>query len=299
MTFGKVRADAREYTIELANGLRMTFAPGPDTGQWVDELARVMQLQPSRGLWTNKTVFVRTYSRCCFGLGSPGHEIGSDIQTLPYVRVMAGSVRGETICEIGPPCDEATEYRRMQFALSPLFAAVHGQEGFVIHGALVAREGRGAIITAPCGTGKSTSCRRLPPDWEVLSDDSAIIVPVDGGFAAHPLPTWSDYILHRRRPTWCVEQHVPLSAIFFLQRSDTDGVEPIGAGPTALLLRRSVSYVCMADVPDGHGCARVERELALFERSCVLARRVPGFLLNARLDGSFWEHLAKTIEGPT
>jgi hypothetical protein len=63
--------------------------------------------------------------------------------------------------------------------------------GTAIHAGFAARDGRGLLFLAPPSGGKSTTLAAAPDNWEVLSDDAALVWPAQGGWVASPLPSWT------------------------------------------------------------------------------------------------------------
>ena len=59
----------------------------------------------------------------------------------------------------------------------------------LLHSAVVARNGRAAVLPAPSGSGKSTFCAYLTlAGWRLLSDEFAILRPDDGRILGNPRP---------------------------------------------------------------------------------------------------------------
>ena len=168
--------------------------------------------------------------------------------------------------------------------------------GILLHAALAERDGRGALLIAPGGTGKTTASERLPPPWNSLCDDTALVVRDAGGiFHAHPWPTWSRFAAGGPGGSWNVRRAVPLAGLFVLSRAPEDGVERIGAGQTVSLLLESARQ---AGLPMTRGMARDEiRRLHLerFNNLCALANAVPGHILRISLTGPFWREIDRAL----
>ena len=114
-------------------------------------------------------------------------------------------------------------------------------------------------------------------------------------YLAQPFPTWSDYLLRRSEPTWNVQRHVPLSAIFFLEQAEDNEVLPVGEGQTAIFVNQCATDIC------GPGWAYLDREEVrtlrkkLFDNACQLAKSIPVFTLRVSRDGRFWEEMEKVL----
>ncbi len=109
----------------------------------------------------------------------------------------------------------------MWSSLAPIYLREQLFGGMPFHAGLVERDYMGFLISAPSGTGKSTSCRRIPPPWKPLCDDEVFIVKDSKGtYKVHPFPTWSEFFNGRKRHHLeRFKRAVPLSAIFFLEQS--------------------------------------------------------------------------------
>jgi len=173
--------------------------------------------------------------------------------------------------------------------------------GVLLHSALAARPdlsglkdltGRGVLLTAHSGVGKSTASKRLPAPWVSLCDDTTLIVRDDAGaYWAHPMPTWSHIFHEEKIRDWDTQPAAPLRAIFLLRQSEQDRATPLSAAHAlGFLLER-------AQEPMQYWRENFSlRELGAFNRQifdnlCDLVRAVPCFLLDARLDGAFWKEM--------
>ena len=66
--------------------------------------------------------------------------------------------------------------------------------GGLIHAGLASHKNSGYLFTAPPSGGKSTTLRTAPIDWQILSDDAALVWPADHHWLASPLPSWGDQL---------------------------------------------------------------------------------------------------------
>jgi hypothetical protein len=171
----------------------------------------------------------------------------------------------------------------------------HG--GFLLHGALIEREGCGVILAGPGGVGKTTASRRLPSPWRSLSDDTTLVVrKVDGSYWAHPWPTWSNFMAGGPGGIWDVEHAVSLKAVFFIEQAQHDDIEPIGVGHSVPLIVELAEQVSWSmEHGEGEDVARTLR-LQRFENICTLAKGVPSYHLRLSLDGAFWEEIERVIQ---
>jgi SynChlorMet cassette protein ScmC len=184
----------------------------------------------------------------------------------------------------------------MRYALYPILDGAVCDGGLPLHAALVEREGVGILIAAASGVGKSTCCRRLPAPWNVLSDDMSLVVPAaDGIWQAHPLPTWS--AIKAGEVTWpCrINTGIPVEAIFFLIRSETDGVDKLGRGVSAIGIKDN-SSICFHYL-DRYFHEAHHRPLRkkIFDNAVLLTARLLVYALRASLHGRFWEKIEEVL----
>jgi SynChlorMet cassette protein ScmC len=184
----------------------------------------------------------------------------------------------------------------MRYALYPILDGAVRDGGLPLHGALIECDGRGVLIAAASGVGKSTCCRRLPFPWRVLADDMCLVVrAAGGGWRAHPLPTWS--AIKAGVASWpCrINESVPVAALLFLLRSETDGAELLGRGVSALGIADGAA-VCFSYL-DRHFRSEAHRPLrtTIFENAAALAGTLPAFTLHASLTGRFWEKIEDVL----
>lgn len=171
----------------------------------------------------------------------------------------------------------------------------HG--GVLLHGALAEWEGRGVLLAAPGGTGKTTASNRLPPPWRSLSDDMTLVLcDAQGQWWAHPWPTWSRFLPGGSGGAWDVQYAVPLHAIFYLAQAPEERVEPIGAGQATAMLVQSAEQAAYFSLTRG---LSVEESRALRQQSfnllCNLAQAMPTFVLHLSLTGAFWVEIERAL----
>jgi SynChlorMet cassette protein ScmC len=90
-----------------------------------------------------------------------------------------------------------------------------------------------------------------------------------------------------------VERHVPLTAVFFLEQSDSDEVIPLGQAQAAVRVFQSAMQVW-----EWFNLKREQKEALrrrCFENACELAKAIPAFLLRVSLKGQFWQEMEKVL----
>jgi SynChlorMet cassette protein ScmC len=205
---------------------------------------------------------------------------------------------GSVVCALSPCAGWGGPYANL-LRLSLIMARESQfRGGALIHGALVEKDGRGMILAAPGGTGKTTASRRFPAPWSSLSDDTALVVRDPRGcYWAHAWPTWSRFLDEGPGGAWDVQSAVRLAGLFFLARAAGDRTEPIGPGQAVSLLGESVGQASAFMEP---GLSRDElRDLRLerFNSLCAMTRVIPAYWLHISLTGAFWREIERAFEG--
>ncbi len=276
---------SRAYHLSLRDGSRWCFSADRRNTSVLDRLASIMRLRRGSLDGGSRLIFCSKDARQETGFTGSGRAY------TPFrFREIVG--KEDIFCEAGGDRDPEIQYLHMRYGLFPIFRKSVHKGGLVIHGALVALEGRGALLIGPGGSGKSTCCRRLPRPWHPFCDDEALVVlGKDGKYRVHPFPTWSDYFWKRTQRTWDVRSSAPLSGFFFLEKGPKDAVEPLGPGKTAVLLNASANQVFktyLEMIPPKDRRALRQR---CFQNACKMAHQRPAFRLYVSPDGRFWEKM--------
>ncbi|HGE69725.1 TPA: SynChlorMet cassette protein ScmC [Candidatus Poribacteria bacterium] len=164
------------------------------------------------------------------------------------------------------------------------------------HSGLAEYNGKGVLFVAPGGTGKSTTCRRLPSPWKALCDDENLIMPdKDNKFRVHPFPTWSDYFWDRANNKWDIHQSVPLSAIFFLERADNDEVVQLPKDKSSIYMTGTAYQVLAKAIIRMSKDEQSEIMRQVFNNAFDILNSVPVYKLNISLTGRFWEKIEQVL----
>lgn len=297
--------DQGGYGMRLANGQEWHIMAIDGLRPWVARLASIMQLNVYQDHRCPKMIFVReSPERAQYGdpVGRLGKNIGEELARRGWkvhgynmFRVWSHCDVADVICEIGRG-DQNLENVIIRQSVYPIYQRAQESGGLPFHAALVIRDGVGVLLAARKKTGKSTCCLRLPPSWLALCDEETLVVQNDQGrYMAHPFPTWSDHLRQRSERTWDVQQHVPLSALFFLEKAEADNIVPIGQGEAAVYINYSAMQVLIRN-----WCYLAQEEvrhskIKLFGNACELARAVPAYRLGVSLKGRFWEEMEKVL----
>ncbi len=288
------------YALALADGTRCRFTATPEAAPWLADLAAIMRLAPAE-----PEPSAADDSACCRLAFSAGTAVppadGRDWHEIldGHPLTLWSDAPGRNFhCALDPIflAHPDMRYLYMACAIIPLLLRAVRQGGLPIHGALATHHGQGVIIAARGATGKSTCMRRLPRDrgWRPLGDDLALLLPgPDGRILAHPLPTWSDPMIRRIHNTWPVATAVPVVALCFLEQAPVDAAPPLPAIEATLRLFAAAKEGWpMGTIPP---CVQ-ERYPDMLAHAGRFARHLPGFHLQATLDGAFWEPLEAHLQ---
>ena len=198
---------------------------------------------------------------------------------------------------IGKRGSEYSEILKMQLSFSPVIIETERSGGLLLHAALASFGGKGVLCLAPGGGGKSTCASRLPAQWDVLGDDLTLAVyDINKGFLSHPLPTWSRLLSERKMPQGRIMKCAPLSAAFFVQKSDMDWVLPMGQAETAFAFTQAaLQALGRSGVEPSFEVKRTWKQV-IFGNACKLASQIPAYRLQASLTGRFWEKIEAVLE---
>jgi SynChlorMet cassette protein ScmC len=187
-------------------------------------------------------------------------------------------------------CNTSLTSRPFQMPLDLIFHDIIQRGGGIVHGGLVTYKSHGVLLTAPPGGGKTTAFSTAPANWQLESDDAALVWPDDNGdFLISPLPTWS--VLLGVKPQlerivlWRVNSFCFLRMVVFLEKSDA----------ISLTLRRpldaiSTLYQSFSEYPTVLMNRRFYR-VAIFRAAAALARTVPAWSLQLPRKYNFWSLL--------
>lgn len=278
----------RGYCLELADGYGWNIVPSEETVSWAGQFARMMQLKECLDERYPKLFIARKYD-----LKSSNASI---VRRSRFVLFHLHDRGRDITCNIGELEDHQKEFMKMWEILLPVYEDVNQKCGMVVHSALVEKNGKGVLLAAKGGVGKSTCSKRIPPPWRALCDDESLIRrDPKKGYMVHPFPTWSEYIRKRSSPVWNVREAVPLSGIFFLQQAEKDEAVPIGQGEAALKMCELTSQICR-----GYRILQEQEEkrtgnIKMLDNAAEIVRTVPSYKLKVSLDGYFWEEIEKAL----
>ncbi len=288
----RLQAQGAQYELLLADGSRWGIVAGDEeAAAIVSQLGKAMRLSPV----AEASGPSGHGDRCRLLVSVDAHTSVADC----YVP-LAAKKGGVVLCVLSPSDHWGGPFVNL-VRLSLVFAReAQARGGVLLHGALAELGSSGVILVAPGGTGKTTASNRLPAPWRSLCDDTTLVVrDRQGGFRAHPWPTWSRFLAGGPGGSWDVQSTVPVKGIFVLAQAVEDRVERVGAGQAVSLLGECVEQASWFMAP---GLSKGELDalhLERFNNLCVLARMIPTHMLHISLTGAFWEKIEQALQwGP-
>ena len=298
----------RSYSLRLGNNAEWCFIPTIHTFQWVETLASIMELETYNGQNHRKIVFVRDelkregiqeeVIKKYFPDVQESSSNGSlwRFRNIQGIKFLSSLDLSRTLCDIGLEQNAAKEIRKMRYSLQPIYAQIQGEGGLPFHGALIEKEGKGVILSAPSGTGKSTCCERLPESWIIHSDDESLMINQGGiAYRIHPLPSWKERMFGLSERTWTTHCHVPLAAFFFIEQSEKDEVIQLKPAVAAVMINASSSSRWYNPAPDQEVHEKRGFQNQFFDNVCNVSRVIPSFKLGVTLHGHFWNNIEKVL----
>jgi SynChlorMet cassette protein ScmC len=283
----------KTYKLSLSDNITWSFKATETISPWLEKFADIMQLdETDEETFDRNLLFLALKHDNSLSAISKVGNWNHYKQGVVY-KIWSHDNHPENFIELNLDYINHPEIKfvNMWSSLKPLYRYyVVKNEGGPIHAALAEFNGKGILIAAQGGTGKSTCSIRLPSYWKPLSDDMALIVKDnENNYRAHPMPTWSDHLWKRRKSKFNASYSVPLKAVFFLEQSDKDDIIPINSTTGAQRIFESCKQVW-----DSYW-KKVSREEEkhmvnkVFNNAFDLAVKTPCYKLKATLNGKFWE----------
>ena len=285
-------ARGSRYELMLADGGRWVVAAGNEAADTiVSQLGSAMQLRQTTG----PAAPSGSGNACRLLVRVEAQKLVGDC----YVPLASGN-GGTVVCSLRPCAQWGGPFVNLvRLALVPAREA-QTRGGLLIHGALAEKDGRGVILAAPGGTGKSTASQRFPAPWRSLCDDTTLVVrDSQGRYWAHPWPTWSRFQNGGPGGSWDVQRAVPLAALFVLAQAEECRAERVGSGQAVSLLVEGVKQASQF-MPLGLFKEEVRAlHLEGFNNLCALVRAIPAYVLHLNRTGAFWREIERALEART
>lgn len=279
-----------QYHLEI-NDSRWGLSAAEEAKAWLKKFTSVMNLKKNDDKTDKQIKFVRNDP-----LSHLKNTNGVKQYRLRDLSFIESTDSSLILCDIGLKAAYEDEITKMWLALFPIYHNIQKQGGYPFHGALIRRKDFGFLMMAPSRTGKSTCCRRMPDDWQVLSDDDTVAYQTaNGQVFAHPFPTWSEHRNIQCNLIWDVQKSYSLNAFFFLERSEKDEIIPVGPGLSSMLINNSISDILYFYSPNFEIPEYKEYKKISMLNACKMAKILPSFILRASLNGDFYEKIDEAI----
>jgi SynChlorMet cassette radical SAM/SPASM protein ScmE len=287
------------YRLKLNHGVVWKLRTGSAALRpWVRRLSSIMELGASPSVNGDKEIlFVQdNYESTEHTVKRGIPENGWKCHDLQAVTIWQNHDATDVICRVKSFSSPEMEITAMWNALYPIYLEEIGSGGMPFHAALLECGGRAVLLAAPSGTGKSTSCNRLPAHWNsVCDDETLVVVNHEGDFMAHPFPTWSSYLEKGIQRTWNVKNSYPVFGVFLMEQSDHDEAIPLGEGKTVLCMTHASAQIIRKYWRNSDKSYQRTFRNSLFNNACNMAQRVPAFTLHVNRHGRFWEEIERVL----
>ncbi len=288
------------YLLRLSDNSDWQFTSTTDTAEWewLNFFASTLGLPvlENDGSAVENGILIcseKRKSECLLEMGASHWGVNARVNEFQLGPLAVYSTPGSNHLMHVVPNDESHKdwLMSMWYGLYPLYPQLLRMGHLPLHAGLATWRGQGILFAAPGGTGKSTTMRRLPMDWDVHCDDESWLVNADAGLFSHPLPTWSDLVLRGERKSWNSPHASPAKAIVFLRQAESVKINRLSPAECATLLKQATEQIlrrawAVLPPPDLNKVrARV------FELADERSRSLHGYLLDLNLTDPFWTTL--------
>jgi hypothetical protein len=164
------------------------------------------------------------------------------------------------------------------YAIDSVLRIVHSillasRGGFLLHAASAIRGGHAFVFAGVSGAGKTTISRLAPSDATLLTDEISYVRYQDGRFEACGTPFAGELARVGENSS------APVKALFFLEQSPENRIEPVNPADAVRLLLRNVLFFA----------EDAELVRLLFVSACKFAQEVPVRRLCFVPDQRVWE----------
>ena len=311
------------YSLQLANGKKWLIVGNKDTKYGLAQYAHVMELKASV-LYEGLPKIIFTESDGETDSNIPISNLDASIkQYLPIegwkiVDILKGNhfiidswnregikplkhwfhhSTPDVIYDFGLGNKGKIAVSEIRQVLFTIYDSVLSSQGLPIHAGLIELNGKGILLAASGGTGKSTCCDRILPPWRAICDDEVVVVYDEKSkqYLVHAFPTWSKFLLKPFDKTWNVQQSFPLHAILFLKQAKVDKVISIGKGQASLLIAQSAKEVYDRNWKNLEHKEKIILWKDIFDNACKLSKAVQSYHLHVSLTGQFWKEIEKVL----
>ncbi len=277
------------FRLELSNGQNWNITAEEPVSSWAQRLAGILQLPEGEMKGCPRLIFRKRGPRAQI---APLENWAS--LHLEEIIIRSHPDTAEVVCEVQ---SDNPDVMGIWESVFPIYSRAQDSGGLPVHAGLIEKNGVGVLLGGISDSGKSTCCRRLPPPWKALCDEEVLVLldPEQECYRAHPFPTWSLFKKATDPLSWDVRKPVPVKAIFFIEKFETDSVRALGRGSTAMRIFSLADEKCHLDWERIGRQERMSRREKLFENACRMAERVPGYILRVSRSGRFWVKMDEVL----
>lgn len=289
-----------KYQIELKDGSKWTLEAAIQAREWIERLAAILGLVNHVDDRKTMQILVTCASNNPDSAAKWPFDITQKNSSIRQENITVEQEYSDNHYEIKTKSDlSRTSFVEMCLVVFPIYQHSIRKGGFPVHAALIEAFEKGFLLIGRSNTGKTTSFNRLKEIWNPLSDDEALVVlDAENDYYAHPFPTWSEYIMEQAtQKTYHIQNGVPLTSLFFIEKSSFDEIVPMQKHEVVIGLCDSAFAIIKRFLPllDDRNKRMIRNNI--FDNVCRMAEQVPGFNLKISLDGSFWKLVEKVING--
>ena len=175
---------------------------------------------------------------------------------------------------------------RFEFPWSIIINDIVNRGGGLLHAGLACHKENGLLFLAPPCGGKTTTLNSAPSDWQVLSDDAALVWPdSEKNWHASPLPAWGMIIKPDQKwryPQMALGQSCRLKSLLVLQKDQSVSLKKLQAADTMPFIYRALSEYPVTLIAEA-----VQAE-SFFRTAAAMARKLNKWELSLSLHGDIW-----------
>ncbi len=289
-------------SLVLADETRWTFRAVSAGIDWLRKFASVLSLPSEEGnnqadKWTIYVVTHTELDACLTFLGT--NQTQCNEFDLGPLRVYTLPGTETHVYEVPDRSNRKDWLMSMWYGQYPLYPALLRAGNLPIHAGLGVYGEKGVLFAAPGGTGKSTTMRRLPSEWETVNDDECWLVQTDAGLFAHPMPTWSDLVLRNIDQVWPSTTAIPIHTVVFLRQAQKVSLEQLQHAATSNYLKQACEQIFRRAWTSLPPPDLTQVRKRVFEQSERYSRSLRGILLDLTLEDPFWEILQPYLDVPS
>ncbi|MGC9031764.1 MAG: hypothetical protein ACP5H7_03320 [Minisyncoccia bacterium] len=285
------------YSFTLGNKKKIIFSSDEENIEFLDSFAKILSLK-------KEDSFDGLYKKIFFiSFDSSGREVNILTENYKYFLFKNFSIylhqnSNYIFCKLKKNLDNDSKILLMERVFSILSYDIILDGGFFLHSGLVKFNNKIILLSGGGNFGKSTACSLISSFGEVLCDDMVIILPYLDKYIAHPLPTWSNYLInpiYKKRVInnfySGIENYYIVSCAFILSKSKENKIIPLDIKEAISLLYRFAFDV--SSLSFMNKSLKNDLKKKLFFNICRFSESIPISLLKFNNTINFYKELEK------